>query len=278
MVGMLLQDEGETSMRIEKKSISVIIENGSEMEGIFQMKGSPSENGQQVMSWLEDLKLNNLPKLMYIWMGAKQHCVSLQHLRKIHIYNCPKLKSIFSISVLRVLPLLKILVLEQCEELEQIIEDDDEENENVPNPQVCFSQLKFLLVTQCNKLKHLFYIHTSHEFPELEYLTLNQNSSLVQVFKDGSGVREGRVQVLLPKLKHAILMQLPNLNNICQGIEFHTLTNLLVHNCPKFSLPSTNTNEDMLQTCDNGILYTSPSVSFYLSRLEFWCLKLFVTL
>jgi hypothetical protein len=274
---MLLQDEGETSMRIEKKLISVIIENGSEMEGIFQLKGSLSENGQQGMSWLEDLKLVNLPQLMYIWMGAK-HFVSLQHLRKIHICNCPKLKSIFSISVLRVLPLLKILVVEQCEELEQIIEDDDEENENVPNPQVCFSQLKFLLVTHCNKLKHLFYIHTSHEFPELEYLTLNQNSSLVQVFKVGSGVREGRVQVLLPKLKHAILMQLPNLNNICQGIEFHTLTNLLVHNCPKFSLPSTNTNEDMLQTCDNGILYTSPSVSFYLSRLEFWCLKLFVTL
>ncbi|GAU51536.1 hypothetical protein TSUD_414000 [Trifolium subterraneum] len=212
-------DEGETSMHIEKKLISVFIENGSEIEGIFQMKGSPSENGQQVMSWLEDLKLNNLPKLMYIWMGAKQHC---------------------------------ILVLEQCEELEQIIEDDDKENENVPNPQVCFPQLKFLLVTHCNKLNHLLYIHTSHEFPELEYLALNQNSSLVQVFNIGSGVREGTVEVLLPKLKHVILMELPNLNNICQGIEFQTLTNLLVHNCPKFSLTSTTTNEDMLQTCDSG--------------------------
>ncbi|XP_045829778.1 uncharacterized protein LOC123921330 isoform X1 [Trifolium pratense] len=252
-------DEGETSMPIEKKLTSVIIENGSEMEGIFQMKGSPSENGQQVMSWLEDLKLNNLPKLMYIWMGSIQHCVSLQHLHKIHICNCPTLKSIFSISVLRVLPLLKILVLEQCEELEQIIEDDDEENENVPNPQVWFSQLKFLLVTQCNKLKHLFSFHTSHEFPELEYLTLNQNSSLVQVFKVVSGVREGTMEILLPKLKHVMLMQLPNLNNICQGIEFQTLTNLLVHNCPKFLLTSTTTNEDMLQTCDSD-----KEIGFYL--------------
>ncbi|CAI8586530.1 unnamed protein product [Vicia faba] len=176
-------DEGETIMSTEKKLISVTIENGSEIEGIFQMKGFPSENGQQVMTWIEDLKLVNLPELMYIWEGAKHF----------------------------------ILVVEQCEELEQIIEDE-EENENVPNPQVCFPQLKFLLVTHCNKLKHLFYIPTSHEFPELE---------------------------------HVMLMQLPNLNNICQGIvEFQTLTNLLVHNCPKFSLTSTTTIEDMLQTYD----------------------------
>ncbi|XP_058743220.1 uncharacterized protein LOC131616021 isoform X2 [Vicia villosa] len=247
-------DEGETSMSIERKLISVTVENGSEIEGIFQMKGFPNENGQQVMSWLEDLKLVNLPELMYIWMGAK-HFVSLQHLHKIHICNCPKLKSIFSIAVLRVLPLLKILLVEQCEELEQIIEDE-EENENVPNPLVCFPQLKFLLVTHCNKLKHLFYIPTSHEFPQLEYLTLNQDSSLVHVFKVNPGVREGRVEVLLPKLKQVMLIQLPNLNNICQGIvEFQTLTSLLVHNCPKFSLTSTTTMEDMLQIydCDSEI-------------------------
>jgi len=261
MLSMLLQDEGETSMSIVKKLMSVIIENGSEIEGIFQMKGFPSENGQQVISWLEDLKCVNFPKLMYIWMGAK-HSVSLQHLHKINICNCPKLKSIFSISVLRVLPLLKILVVEQCEELEQIIEDDAEENENVQSPQVCFPQLKFLLVAHCNKLKHLFYIRTSHAFPELEYLTLNQDSSLVQMFKVGPGARDGRVEVLLPKLIHVMLMQLPNLNDICQGIvEFQTLTNLLVHNCPKFSITSTTSIEDMLQSFDRGMLY-NPSVSF----------------
>jgi len=258
---MRLQDEGETSMSIEKKLMSVIIENGSEIEGIFQMKGLPSENGQQVISWLEELKCVNLPKLMYIWMGAK-HSASLQYLHKINIFNCPKLKSIFSISVLRVLPLLKILVVEQCEELEQIIEDDAEENENVQSPQVCFSQLKFLLVAHCNKLKHLFYIRTSQVFPELEYLILDQDSSLVQVFKAGPGVRDGRVEVLLPKLKYVMLMQLPNLNDVCQGIVgFQTLTNLSVHNCPKFSITSTTSVEDMIQSFDRGTLY-NPFVSF----------------
>nr|XP_027187934.1 uncharacterized protein LOC101501248 isoform X2 [Cicer arietinum] len=247
-------DEWETIMSIEKKLVSVIIENGSKIEGVFQINGFPI-NGQQVVSWLEDLKLVNLAELMYIWMGTK-HFASLQHLQKIHICNCPKLKSIFSISVLRVLPLLKILVVEQCEELEQIIEDD-EENENVLNSKVCFSQLKFLLVTHCNKLKHLFYIPTSHEFPELEYLSLNQNSSLVQVFKVGPGVSEGRMEALLPKLKHIMLMQLPNLNNMCQGVEFHTLTNLLVHNCPKISLTSATTVEDMLKIYHRGCTTTN---------------------
>lgn len=241
-------------MAIEKKLFSVIIENGSKIEGLFPLKGFPI-NGQQVTSWLEDLQLVNLPELMYIWMGAK-HFVSLQHLHTLYISNCPKLKAIFSVSVSRILPLLKILVVEQCEELEQIIEDD-EENGNVMNPQspkVCFSQLKFLLVTHCKNLKHLFYISTSDEFPELEYLILNQDSSLVQVFK---GAREGRVGVLLPKLKHVMLMQLPNLNNIFQeGTEIQTVTNLLVHNCPNFSQTSTTNVEDMLQISDSGMLFT----------------------
>ncbi|KAJ1410871.1 Leucine-rich repeat domain superfamily [Sesbania bispinosa] len=243
-------DEGETSMAIEKKLVSIIIENSSKIEGIFYLKGFPV-NGQQVTSWLEDLKLVNLPELMHIWMGAK-HFVRLQHLHKLHICNCPKLKAIFSASILRILPLLKILVVEQCEKLEQIIEDNDE-NENVQNPQspkVCFSQLKFLCVTHCNNLKHLFYISNSYEFPELEYLILNQDSCLVQVFKAEPGVKEGRVEVLFPKLKHVMLTQLPNLNNICQGIEFQTLTNLLVHNCPKLSLTPSTAVQDMLQTSD----------------------------
>ncbi|KAJ1415552.1 P-loop containing nucleoside triphosphate hydrolase [Sesbania bispinosa] len=252
-------DEGETSMAIEKKLVSIIIENSSKIEGIFYLKGFPV-NGQQVTSWLEDLKLVNLPELMHIWMGAK-HFVRLQHLHKLHIYNCPKLKAIFSASILRILPLLKILVVEQCEKLEQIIEDE-EENDNVQNPQspkVCFSQLKFLCVTHCNNLKHLFYISNSYEFPELEYLILNQDSCLVQVFKAEPGVKEGRVEVLFPKLKHVMLTHLPSLNNICQGIEFQTLTNLLVHNCPKLSLTPSTTVQDMLQTSD-----PDKEIEFYL--------------
>lgn len=221
-----------------------------------------------MISQLENLKLVNLPKLMYIWMGDKPF-ISLQHLHKLHISNCPKLKVIFSVSVLRVLPLLKILVVEQCQELEQII-DDDGENENVRNTQspVCFSQLKFLLVTHCNNLKHLSYISTSLEFPELEYLILNQDSSLVQVFKDDPGVREGSLETFLPKLKHVMLMQLPNLKDVCQGIEFQTVTDLLVHNCPKLSLASTTTVKDMLQTSDPGMLYTISYCAYLFSQCD----------
>ncbi|XP_057441928.1 uncharacterized protein LOC130733703 isoform X2 [Lotus japonicus] len=252
--------EGETSMTIQRKLISVCIENGSKIEGIFHLKGVPV-NGQQVTSWLEDLKLANLPELMHIWMGVK-HLVRLQHLHKVHIFNCPKLKFVFSSSVLRTLPLLKILVVEQCEELEQIIEDD-EENDNVPNPQspkACFSQLKFLLVTHCNNLKHLMYMSTPHhKFPELEYLILNQDSHLVQVFEAEPGVKQGKVETLFPKLKHVMLTQLPNLNNICHGIEFQTLPNLLIHNCPRLSFTSTTTLEDMLQISD-----PDEEIDFYL--------------
>ncbi|RDX63327.1 Disease resistance protein, partial [Mucuna pruriens] len=254
-------DSRAMSRTIKQKLVSVIIENNSKIKEIFHLEGFPID-GQQVTSWSEVLQLVNLPELMYIWTSSK-HFVNLQvqRLRELHICNCPKLKAIFSASILRMLPLLKILVVEHCEELEQIIEDD-KDNENGSNSQylkVCFSQLKFLLVSHCNNLKHLFFISISHEFPELEHLILNQNSQLVQVFGDEAGVREGRVEVLLPKLKHVVLMQQPNLINFYQEIEFQTVINLLVHNCPKFLLTSTTTVKDMLQ-----ISSSDKEIDFYL--------------
>lgn len=245
-------------MMMKKKLLSVVIGNSSKIKAIFHLEGFPI-NEQQVTLWLEILELVNLPELTYIWTSSK-HFVSshIQHLHELHICNCPKLKAIFSVSILKMLPLLKILVVEHCEELEQIIEDD-KENENGSNSQyrkVCFSQLKFLLVTHCNSLKRLFFFSTSHEFPELEHLILNQNSRLVHVFEGETGVREGWVELLLPKLKHVVLMQNPNLINFWEGMEFRTVTNLLVHNCPKFSQTSTSTVEDILQTSNSGKHYT----------------------
>ncbi|KAE9615771.1 putative winged helix-turn-helix DNA-binding domain, leucine-rich repeat domain, L [Lupinus albus] len=225
----------------------VTIENSYKMKGIFHLEGLPITE-RQVVSRLNNLKLINLPELSYIWRGPK-HFVRLQHLYKLHICGCPKLKVVFSVSVLRILPLLRILVVERCEELKQIIEYDEEKG-NVSSPQVpeiSFSQLTLLLVTHCNNLKCLFFTSTPLEFPELEYLVVNQDTNLVQVFECELGVRERKVEAMLPKLKHVILMQLPNLSDISQGIELQTLTNLLVHNCPKLSLTSTTGAEDMLR-------------------------------
>ncbi|KAK7401384.1 hypothetical protein VNO78_12814 [Psophocarpus tetragonolobus] len=255
-------DSRTMSMTVKPKLVSVIIENNSLIKEILHLEAFPI-NRQQVTPWIEFLQLVNLPELRYIWTASK-HFLSLQaqRLHELHIFNCPKLKAIFFASMLRMLPLLKILVVEHCEELEQIIEDDDKENENVSNPQspkVCFSQLKVLLVSNCNNLKHLFFISISHEFPELELLILNQNSQLAQVFEGEADLREGRVEVWLPNLKHAILMEQPNLINFCEGIEFQTVINLLVHSCPKFSVTSTTTVEDMLQTSNSD-----KEIDFYL--------------
>jgi len=227
---------------------SVAVWNSSKIKGIFHQDQLPM-NERQATSWLIDLNLVNLPELTYIWKGAK-HSATLQNLKLLYIWGCKKLKAIFSSAVARSLPQLKILVALQCDALEQIIEDD-EEHENA----IYFSKLKLILVTQCNNLKRLFYVSAPHEFPELEYLIINQDPNLEKVFECQKGVREDDVEVSLPQLKHVILMQLPNLNNFSQGIEFKTLTNLFVHNCPKLSLTSTTTVEDMLQSYNHGTHY-----------------------
>ncbi|XP_072078234.1 uncharacterized protein [Arachis hypogaea] len=222
-----------------KMSGSESIWNNSEIEGNFHLDEVPI-NRQEMTSW-------------YIWKGAK-HFVTLQNVTLLYILGCQKLKVIFSPCVLRSLPQLTILVVIQCHELEQIIEED-ENYEVAPNPEskkVSFSKLKLLLITHCNKLKHMFHLSASHEFPQLEYLIIKQNPCLEQVFRECEqdvGDRNGRVvEALLPELKHVILMQLPNLCNISQGIEFNSLDNLLVHNCPKLTLTSTTTAEEMLRS------------------------------
>ncbi|RYR45230.1 hypothetical protein Ahy_A07g031080 isoform C [Arachis hypogaea] len=221
-----------------KMSGSESIWNNSEIEGNLHLDEVPI-NRQEMTSW-------------YIWKGAK-HFVTLQNVTLLYILGCQKLKVIFSPCVLRSLPQLTILVVIQCRELEQIIEED-ENYEVAPNPEskkVSFSKLKLLLITHCNKLKHMFHLSASHEFPQLEYLIIKQNPCLEQVFRECEqvvGDRNGRVvEALLPELKHVILMQLPNLYNISQGIEFNNLDNLLVHNCPKLTLTSTTTAEEMLR-------------------------------
>ena len=265
MSSRLLQDIWAASNTNGQVSRSVAIWNSSKLKGIFHLDGFPI-NGTQVTSWLVHLNLVNLPELRYIWKGAN-HFVTLQNLSLLYIWGCQKLKAIFSPCVLRSLPQLEILVVLQCDELEQIIEEY-EENEIVSDPQaakVCFSKLKLLLVTHCNKLKRLFYLSTPHEFPELEYLIIYQNPQLEEVFEECEQVaRERRVEVSLPELKHVVLMQLPNLNNISQWIEFKGVTNLLVHNCPKLSLTARTTAEDMLRSHCHGTQYTL----FFLPRRE----------
>ncbi|KAK7358839.1 hypothetical protein VNO77_00779 [Canavalia gladiata] len=198
---------------------------------------------------LKYLELDNLPQLTCICVASK-NSLTFQHLQTLLIVGCAKLELLFPISVLRCLPELKRLEIIECKELKQIIEEDAE-NQKV-SPQPCFPKLAAFTVRQCHKLKCFI---ATNDLPNLQYLIINGASELEELF--GFEQRQGddeirRVEVKLPKLKIVIFM---DLQSLCLGAEtLQTTRYRVVYNCPKLSMTSTTSLEELRDEYFHGDL------------------------
>lgn len=161
----------------------------TEVEVIFDADEIPN-NAQQVNSSLQWLELGDLPKLRDIWRGPKNFLL-LQHLNYLRIWNCDNLRVVFPTSILRSLPQLRILHIQGCKELEEIIGDDEEEeNQSVLNPyqSVVFQNLTTIEIENCDKLKCVFPISTCHVLPHLEDITIYSCKELEAILKENQNV------------------------------------------------------------------------------------------
>ncbi|XP_052726027.1 uncharacterized protein LOC108334976 [Vigna angularis] len=192
--------------------------------------------GQQVSLRLENLMLESLPQMTYIWVGPN-NSLTLQHLTTLEIRKCEKLEVIFPKSVVRFLPELKLLTISKCKELREIIEGDRNLS-NILSPQPCFPKLAALHVDHCHKLKRLF--SASNVLLNLHLLAINGANELEELV----GCKQGKIKVELPRLKLLIFM---HLENFSQEIELHNVKNCIVYKCPKLSLTSTTTFEKLLE-------------------------------
>ncbi|KAI9103528.1 hypothetical protein K1719_023151 [Acacia pycnantha] len=202
-----------------------------EMETKYDLERLQIES--PVDSGLESLYLEDLNMLRNICVGPKHLHLSFQNLFRIIIDDCPRLKFILSASISRSLPYLGHLCATNCEELERIIEDDDDE--------CCFPNLRFIVVENCESLKCLFPISTCGSLPQLSALLIGRAPELEQVFERKQGTtQELDIKHVFPKLFMIVLFDLPKLHTICSAIDFHTVTIRRVENCPKISLTSTD--------------------------------------
>ncbi|XP_054819673.1 uncharacterized protein LOC129318764 [Prosopis cineraria] len=132
--------------------------------------------------------------------------LSFQCLHSLMVIGCQKLKFLFSTSTIlhNSLPKLTFLTLSGCDDLEELIGDNDEP-QNMSNVQLCFPKLRELEVKRCSKLKRLF--------PSIE--------------------------IALPKLRILVLEGLPAIIDICGSFPFQLQTQSLlffkVEDCPIFS-------------------------------------------
>jgi len=190
------------------------------------------------------LHLENLPELNFIWKGPTCF-LSLQKLYHIHINGCPKLKTIFSITVVTSLPMLRFLTIDNCDELEQIFDLGDAPQLQTldSSQQLRFRKLEDIVVKNCNKLKYLFYNLSASHFPSLTILEIEECSELHKAFgfeneADDGGKEETAKKgerVLLQKLREISLTNLPNFEEIHHGFKLKEDVEHSIEECPKYS-------------------------------------------
>jgi hypothetical protein len=156
--------------------------------------------------------------------------------------RCEKLEIIFSTCVLKCLPQLIDLIIEECDELKCIVEEEDDDDMS-PISRTCFPKLRTISVIKCNKLKYVLPSSMCTELPKLWFLLIGEAAKLDKIF-GGSEEKVGR----FPNLNFVVFLELPS---FFQGIQFQTVGHRLVHNCKNLSLTSTSTRvlSTLLDTC-----------------------------
>ncbi|TYH86527.1 hypothetical protein ES332_D01G049400v1 [Gossypium tomentosum] len=182
-----------TNKTQQKESVSMILRNlkqvaidhCSNLKVVFQME-EVEENEAPFLSNLKILCLADLPDLSCIWELPTQH-VRLESLVYLNIRKCPRLKSLFSLSLAQSLVLLEKLYILFCDELKQIVtelEGDEGEISSAINSHtsLCFPKLTVLYIYTCDGLEYIF--PTSMASHGLQGLTLNIHGcpKLKQVF------------------------------------------------------------------------------------------------
>ncbi|GAU27249.1 hypothetical protein TSUD_125290 [Trifolium subterraneum] len=206
---------------------------------------------------LISLYLSSLPSL--IGMGTKNYHMMLSHLGDITLIGCPHVDNksfgdfVYQMSKSQDSTTIKLidLIIEECDGLKYIIEEDDAddhaENKEISNYHMspiraCFPKLRTVCVVKCNKLKYVLPSSMCTELPNLWLLMIGEASKLEKIF-GGSEEKVGR----FPNLYAVVFVELPS---FFQGIQFQTVQHRLVHNCQNLSLTSTST--DVLST----LIYT----------------------
>ena len=214
------------------------------IKGIFEFQMGEEGGTAQLLPLnldISSLQLWNLAELNFIWKGPTAF-LSLQNLETASVGGCPKLKTIFSTTVVISLPMLKYLTICNCDELEQI-GDAQQLKTLSSSQQLCFPKLSFITIKHCHKLKYIFYNLSVSHFTSVKKLEIVNCSQLHKAFgfeheADDDGLEEmgkdGK-QLLLHNLKDITLWFLPNFQEIHHGFKLIEDIKQIIVKCPKYS-------------------------------------------
>ncbi|KAI4332285.1 hypothetical protein L6164_017207 [Bauhinia variegata] len=221
--------------------------------GLLHLQGVSLEESQQKHL------IFKFEKLKSIWtVSTLRQSLCLQYLQKLNVAKCDKLKCLFPIIVSKSLPELTSLRVHKCEELEEIM-DENNEHKNLSDAQVCFPKLKLIQISFCRKLKSLLPVACARILPQLSVLDISHAEKLKVVFSKSSeeGISNEQ-EIMIPNLEELKFIKLPSFVGICPGFKLHdmNLVKMVVDGCPKFA-PIINTTQEDPQPCKQFGLHTS---------------------
>ncbi|XP_057724243.1 probable disease resistance protein At4g27220 [Arachis stenosperma] len=220
--------------KLSTSCVNVMVRSTMRQQHLHKGVSLEEDQGKHLASELEQVEFRGFSELSFIWSDpTNRQILSLQHLQYLKVDGCAKLKSIFSAVILRSLPELTSLVIQGCNELEEIVSENEELHHDLSNTKVvCFPKLRNLTVKNCNKLKSIFSVSVLGMPPQLSYLHISDAAELVQVFRDSSD------KIVFPNLREMKLNKLPCLVDICIGFELlqpMKAVKIMVDQCPNFT-------------------------------------------
>ncbi|XP_012455018.2 uncharacterized protein LOC105776710 [Gossypium raimondii] len=148
-------------------------------EQLFQLQGG------NIISSLEKMELFNVIRLQDIWKGPIHVATNLRELR---VRHCNNLTDIFPVMFIPHLPQLSILNIASCENLKQIIGNDDilASSSSSQGPQLemkmVFPQLKKIELENLSKLESFNPVGYHLEIPCLHSLDIKKCSKMITSF------------------------------------------------------------------------------------------------
>ncbi|KAJ6313836.1 hypothetical protein OIU78_017476 [Salix suchowensis] len=181
-----------------------------------------------------------LPSLQVLYIEGHEKLGDL--LAQLQLWYCEKLTHVFTCSMVSSLGQLQFLEIFACEELEQIIANDEKDKILCGSDlqSLCFPNLCKVEITRCNKLRSLFPVAMASGLPKLKSLDVEDSSQLLGVFgqdDDASPVNVEK-QMVLPNLSFLQLYNLPSIVCFslgCDDFLFPRLGNPKVDKCPKLT-------------------------------------------
>ncbi|KAK3440166.1 hypothetical protein EUGRSUZ_B00465 [Eucalyptus grandis] len=177
---------------------------------------------------LREIAIHDCEEMVGIASPPPQPAPDLPSLEKIYVSGCDKMKRVVESEWLPHFPNLRDIILFYCESMEEIIRGPP------PYMPVEGISLEWLSVRNCHNMRKLFLHEWLFHLRNLQRVNALGCKRMVEMISGAGQDQEG--VVMLPKLKHLWLQDLPQLKSICRvPITCDSMEILMVIKCPELN-------------------------------------------